>query len=334
MSHRWLRFALLAASLACSAAAAADSGRWLPGWRTGLMLTLVPVATPSIKIQPKPLLAQAARRALGESCVGAAVGPRALGDLVTMRRPDTIAIDDTARRRLSAAYLSQDPAVSKRILAPLRSSPDRSLTYLATLTALHVQIAAGQSLSSPEVAGEFEALESLRADLPFSTADTDFLEALRSLSQGRLERARDMSERALRTEPEFFNAHVIRILVQLRITKLVGVQANACGPALERLASMLADLTTISPCPMQAVYTDAFFRSEGSMDASDPSFLLLEAYFATLARNPGALRAVRDRASSWAAGQEASRCTGLIMHEVETLHSLLAEHAKPERGAQ
>lgn len=290
--------------------------------RTGLVLTLVPF--PRVERAPLPplLLVERASQAVGQSCVGTTQGPEVLGDLVLMRKLSDINISDPAiGRALAAAYISQNATVADRLLAVARGSADPAIAFISTLVTLHVALRAGVSVPTDEL----KRLERLGQKVSFSTADVDYFLGLAYLHEGRFSDASQAADRAIEKEPTFFNAHMLRLGIMLRRFSQTGIRDATCVPRLVRLGTILRQLTDLAPCPIQAVYVDAFLEAESHLQPHDPAFLLTRAYLAALARNGQAVRALsaglRDVLST-APGTEV--CNSIIAREVTGL-----EHIRP-----
>jgi hypothetical protein len=306
-----------------SANAQSDPAKRDARGRPGLVLTLVPFPTVERRTFPRPLLVERAARAVGEVCVGTKEGPEVLGDLVTMRRPGDINLPDPmSLRALAAAYISQNPAMAERFLAPMRAARDPETAFLGILVTAHIQLRAGAS-RVPEP--ELDRLSALAPLVTFSTADLDYLRGLNHFSAGQLIQARNAADLALQREPTFFNAHMLRVGVELRYFAQAATTDAACVPALIRLATALRELTDLSPCPIQAAYVDAFLDVEASFPSQDPALLLTRAYLATLGRNGRAVSGLLAKLrTSFGNRRSSEECDALMLREVIGLERLLS----------
>jgi hypothetical protein len=315
--------AILIAALVAATGAGAQPDPRSPAAiaRPGLTLTLVPFPAVERRPLPQPLLVERAKRAAGEACVGTKEGPEILGDLVTMRRPADIRVADPGSlRALAAAYISQNAATAERLLAPLRAAKDPETAFLGMLVTAHIKLRAGaQRISDADV----ERLSTLAPLVSFSTADVDYLRGLNHLGAGQLASARSAADAALKLEPTFFNAHMLRIGVELRHITQAATTDASCVPALARLGNILSELTDLSPCPIQAVYVDAFLDADPSLPPKEPSVLLTRAYLAALGRNGRAVGELLNRLrASLADRRKSQTCDGLMLREAIGLEQL------------
>lgn len=317
----------MVATLACLAilasSAVAQSGPHYESaaTRSGLILTLVPFPRLERAPLPKLFLVERASQAVGQSCVGTTQGPEVLGDLILMRKPRDINISSPAiGRALAAAYISQNATVADRLLAVARESADPTIAFISTLVTLHVALRAGVSVPT----GELERLERLGRRVSFSTADVDYFRGLAYLHDGRFSDAGQAADRAIEKEVTFFNAHMLRLGTLLRKFSQTGIRDATCVPSLVRLGTILRQLTDLAPCPIQAVYVDAFLGAESHLQAQDPALLLTRAYLAALARNGQAVRAISAglrEVLSTARGTEL--CNSIIWREATGLENIL-----------
>jgi hypothetical protein len=322
--------AVVVAALVAATAASALSGPSLADGsaRRGLLLTLVPFPTVEPPPLPRLLLVERAARAVGEACIGTRQGPEVLGDLITMRRPGGIQLADPASARsLAAAYISQNSAIADRLLAPMRAATDPETAFLGILATAHIRLRAGASRVSDS---DLDRLSTLAPLVSFSTADVDYLRGLNHLNAGQLAQARNAANLALQRESTFFNAHMLRIGVELRHFAQVNTNDSSCVPALARLGAFLRDLTDLSPCPIQAVYVDAFLDAEPSLSPQDPALLLTRAYLAALGRNGRAVSGMLARLRASLRDRRGSeKCDTLILQEGTGLDRLFSGKNTP-----
>ena len=317
MNRSGVRYAVALVALFSSSAALAQSCEE-PPVQHGLRLLLIPPERGITACPPPPCpsLAECVERAR-QACVGTGQGARILGDIVTMRDPKAITLTDkAAARALATAYLSQDAATAESILAPFENSSDAATRYLARLALLQIRLRSGTSPAA--VMAELDAMST--DQVPFSTADIEYLRSLGHASAGRDEEASDAAARALAIEGNFFNARLQHLRSSLKRMARNLDSPRACQADLQAVTESLYALMQLAPCPIQAAYVDAAFELDAPVAAADPADMLTRVALASLSANRRAVAArvavLRSAVEASAAGDA---CLSRMLGEAEAI---------------
>jgi hypothetical protein len=213
------------------------------------------------------------------------LGGNPYADSIIGRLSPSLAFDESQHQAMIAATLSQDPDLAFEYTAGLRESADPSLRYVGWLVPAYV-VAKARRADYLERLGEIlPRLARESSGLP--STDLDYLEAV--LASGRGDDAAALShiERALKTEPRFFNA----ILLGLRLRMETAVQAGslgyrACDAAYRGLFRGLLALVDLTRCPLQASQSEIYLARMLRDPAISPPMLAARVYLGLMARKP------------------------------------------------
>jgi hypothetical protein len=240
-------------------------------------------------------------------------------DIYFFRRPGVLKLDPDTEAQLTTALISHDGITAMDATSELRGGQDRAKRFLGSLVALHVWARAKGSLHAPEAQQLFAALEENQAAVPEAKADLNYMLALKAVEGNDTSGALDRLEAALSTEPQFFNAHVVRVAILVDLAERVAQSEEKCLTAYRKLTNALEVLFEFSPCGLQAAHTAAYLRSRQESPNENVSLLLTELFLATISKQRTAANSKAAKLESLATAK--TSCRSFISESIADLNS-------------
>lgn len=207
-------------------------------------------------------------------------------DIFFFRNPVSLGISPAQEMQLTAALMSEDGAAALDLTASLRQDTDIQTRLLANFVALHVLGRSGQKLSGKQAEVLFTALENGYSSMgnPLK-ADYAYMRALAALEAGASAKALKNAEDALAAEPQFFNAHVVRVAILVDLAERASLQGDGnCRAAYGKLAQALYDVMEFAPCALQAAHLARYLRSQEYAPDEHVSLLMTEAALSAISQ--------------------------------------------------
>lgn len=189
---------------------------------------------------------------------GGRINPYA--ETALLRHAVKLPLTPAQSKALIAASLSHDAAHILQFTKALRGAGDPVIRYSANLIA-------AESLAKTDLRGNREEIArlvtALRRDRGkvrlFPVSDTDFLAALLAQDDGDTERALRYLDAALESEPEFFNAAVLALRLQIgEIVQTPSASVHQCLSQYNMLVRRLMRLVRFEPCPRMAAHVEVY----------------------------------------------------------------------------
>ena len=276
-----------------------------------------------IPLAPTPFAA-VVDKLLKKRCVPDEYLAARYADIFFFRNPGTLGVAPAQEAQLTAALMSQDGAAALEFTAPLRKAPELQPRLAANLVALHVWGRTGQSLLTREAEALFADLESSHSAMSAPLkADYAYMRSLAALETQDRGKALKYAEEALAAEPNFFNAHVIRVAILVEFAERALLRGDgACSDAYGKLAGALGEVMDFAPCGLQAAHLARYLRSQQSAPDQHQSLLLTEAALAVISQQTPAFLNKREKLLKNANRQ--SECGSFILDNLTDLETRAA----------
>jgi hypothetical protein len=243
--------------------------------------------------QPRPAetqLGKIAGELLKKRCTADQNQAARYADLFFFRNVTGLGLSAAQEAQLIAAIMAQDGAGAMEFTATLRQDPNVQTRLVANLVALYVWGRTGKELADKQAQELFAALEKDKAsEYRMLKADYSYLRALSAWSAGDNTRALKDLDDAVGVEPEFFNAHVIRVAILIDLAARAMVRDDdACLSAFDKLAEALGAIMQFSPCALQGAHLARYLRSQQAEPDRHVPLLLTEMFLSTVSQHRAA----------------------------------------------
>jgi hypothetical protein len=244
---------------------------------------------PEVEREPPPPPPPCERcRKLVESLErGCAVGATVpYADTVLLRRRLDPLDDPEARMAVALAVASSDIDWAERELGPFIDADSAVTRYVAALHLALVAQRAGR-LDDPAMERALRTMREAAPSVDFPVSDIAFFDALRAERLGDDEAALAHALDAAATEPQFFNALALALLIQVkRTTSEERRSRNACGAAYDTLLDILSRIADIEPCKRFAAHVEQLIAREFTQPRDVAAFSAAQTYLALISRRP------------------------------------------------
>jgi hypothetical protein len=233
----------------------------------------------------------AAETALKQGCGATPNGAAPYADIFFFRTPVALGLSDAAKKELTAAMASEDGPTALGLTEALRQDPNPTARFAAGITALLVWGNSGHPFQAKEAQDIFDAMaQDAEAVPPGAKADYYYLRSLASLEAGNSQQALGYAADAVSAEPQFFNAHVIRLALLVDKAEQGTLAGGSCKVDAQ-LSEALAAIVAFSPCALQAAHLARYLRSRQKAPDEHVSLLLTELFLSTISRQKSAFDA-------------------------------------------
>lgn len=227
---------------------------------------------------------------------GADPGENPYADTVIGRITPEITFDVDERRAAIAATLAQDSNFAWSETAVLRASEVPGVRYLGWLIPAYAIAKAQRPGYLDTLSRLLPSLRQVAGTVHFSSADVDYLAAVVLNGRGETTQALGKIAAALAEEPQFYNAILFGMRLQIATIGKGGFSSyRSCAAAFDGLFDSLLTLVGLTRCPLQASQSEIYLRRFLVDPMHNPAFLASQVYLGLMSHKMDFSRKALDR---------------------------------------